>query len=170
VAVTLVLETGSSDNRKREIQMDFVDDFEELIASLTAQFAQVFIDYAGPPTKFRACVNARAKAVAAKFYGVYVVRQRDTGEVLYIGKGGTLGEKGCFKDQDVFRRLKNVKSEKGHYVSADCWFGNLVRERGPIRIDCFSLTPARSPAFIEAALLQAYLNTYKRLPYKNNEL
>ena len=44
-------------------------------------------------------------------YGVYVVRQGKTGEVIYIGKSGTMRQDGSFKPQDLEKRL--VNREKG---------------------------------------------------------
>lgn len=59
---------------------------------------------------FSACTTIHFKEIREKDkYGVYIVRQQDPREVLYIGKGGTVDSQGNFKGQNVPRRLKNVK-------------------------------------------------------------
>lgn len=100
-------------------------------------------------------------------HGVYIVRQRDTREVLYVGKAGTIDSRGQFKDQDIPGRLKNVKRRD---VPANKWFRGLVQQKGPLLIEYIFLSIRKSPAFVEATLLQAYLNEHHRLPYKNKSL
>lgn len=100
-------------------------------------------------------------------YGIYIVRQRDTREVLYIGKSGTIDSRGQFRGQDIPKRLKNVK---GNDIPANKWFQDLSQEKGPFVIEYIFLPPSMSPALIEAVLLQAYLNEHHGLPYRNKSL
>ena len=96
-------------------------------------------------------------------YGAYVVRTRKNGEILYIGKGGTLLQEGDFKEQDLIGRLTKRRGK----ISANEWFSELCRKIGPIEIEYFILSKGEAPAFIEAALLQAYFNEYGHLPIEN---
>jgi hypothetical protein len=97
-------------------------------------------------------------------HGVYVVRQQASREVLYIGKSGTIEQNGSFKGQDIPGRLTNLKGN----ITANQWFKTLVREKGPLTIEYVFLTSVpKSPALVEAVLLQAYLNERSCLPYRN---
>jgi len=145
-----------------------VGPFEDEIASLKKTCGHGSYEYSNPSESFRTCTTLHFRRVKRQErYGVYVVRQRDTQEVLYIGKGGTINLQGQFKGQDVPRRLKNVK---GGDIFADKWFGDLLQEKGPLIIEYIFLPKSKSPAFVEAALIQAYLNEHHRLPYKNRSL
>ena len=142
--------------------------FEDEIASLEKTCKHGAYEYSNPSESFRTCTTSHFKgATWQKRYGVYIVRQRDTQEILYIGKSGTIDSEGRFKGQDIPKRLKNVKEGN---VSSDKWFQDLLQEKGPLVIEYILLSTSRSPAFVEAALLQAYLNEYHRLPYRNKSL
>ena len=72
---------------------------------------------------------------------------------------------GSFKGQDIPGRLRNVK---GKDTTANQWFRTLVGEKGPLIIEYGLLTTVpKSPALIEAVLLQAHLNEHGCLPYRN---
>jgi hypothetical protein len=98
-------------------------------------------------------------------HGVYVIRQKTTGLVLDIGKAGAIMQDGYIKDQDVPRRLKNVK---GGDMNADQWFLDLLDEAGALEIEYVFLGKSPiSPSFAEALLLQAFFNEYGCLPIRN---
>lgn len=145
-----------------------VGSFEDEIALLRKTCEHGFYEYISPLDSFRTCTTWHFRGVRRQEkYGVYIVRQKDTQEVLYIGKGGTIDSQEQFKDQDIPERLKNVKVDS---VSANEWFRNLIQEKGPLAIEYIFLSSSLSPAFVEASLLQAYLNQHHRLPYKNKSL
>jgi hypothetical protein len=145
-----------------------VSPFEDEIDLLKKTYEHGSYEYKNPSDSFKACTNSHFNGVKRKErYGVYVVRHRDTQEVLYIGKGGTIDFQGKFKRQNILKRLRNVKEGN---ISADIWFRNLLQEKGPLIIEYIFLLTSKSPALIEAALLQAYLNEYHCLPYKNKSL
>ena len=145
-----------------------VGSFEDEIALLKKTCEYGSYEYSNPSDSFRSCTTLHFRGVRRQErYGVYVVRQRDNQEVLYIGKSGTIDSQGRFKGQDIPERLKNVK---GGDVSADKWFRDLLREKGPLVIEYVFLSISKSPALVEAALLQAYLNEHHGLPYKNKSL
>lgn len=145
-----------------------VDPFEDEIASLKKTCEHGSYEYSNPSDSFRTCTNLHFRELRQQErYGIYVVRQRDTQEVLYIGKSGTINSQGQFKGQDIPGRLKNVK---GGNASADKWFRDFLQEKGPLVIEYVFLSTSKSPAFVEAALLQAYLNEHHHLPYKNKSL
>ena len=142
--------------------------FEDEIALLKKTCEYGSYEYCNPLDSFRARTTLHFRGVRRlERYGVYVVRQRDTREVLYIGKGGTVDSQGQFKGQDIPQRLKNVKEGN---ISADKWFLDLLQEKGLLVIEYVFLPISKSPAFVEATLLQAYLNEHHRLPYKNKVL
>lgn len=98
---------------------------------------------------------------------MYLVRRQADQSILYVNKGGTVGGDGQFKGQDVPGRLRNVR---GDDVGADQWFRQLLLEAGPLAIEYLILAPPFAPAYVEAALLQAYLVEHKQLPPKNHAL
>ena len=145
-----------------------VGSYEDEIDLLKNTYKHDSYEYRNPSDSFKTCTSSHFKGVTRQErYGVYIVRHRDTQEVLYIGKGGTIDSQGKFKKQNIPTRLKNVKEGN---ISADKWFRNLLQEKGSLIIEYIFLSTSKSPAFVEAALLQAYLNEYHRLPYKNNLL
>jgi hypothetical protein len=100
-------------------------------------------------------------------HGVYIIRQKSTNQVLYIGKGGTINNQGVFERQDIPGRLRNIKSK----ISSNEWFKKLLLEKGVLIIEYLFLNKSPiSPAVVETVLLQAYFNQYGKLPYRNNEL
>ena len=145
-----------------------IEPFKQEIASLKKTHDHGSFEYADCLASFHSCLALHFRNVSRlEKYGVYVVRQRDTGEVLYIGKGGTIDSEGLFKGQDVQGRLANVK---GGDISANKWFADLCQAKGPLVIEYVFLPTSKSPALVEAVLLQAYLNEHHKLPYKNKEL
>jgi len=145
-----------------------IDFFEEELNLLKTTSKWGFFEYRRKSPNFKTCVTNHFKEVVErKRYGIYIVRQLDSKEVLYIGKSGTLDSQGQFKGQDIPKRLKNVKEGN---VSANKWFKDLLQEKGSLIIEYVFLSCTFSPAFIEATLLQAFLNEYHRLPYKNKQL
>jgi len=79
-----------------------VGPFEDEIASLKKTCEHGSYEYGNPPESFRTCTTLHFRSVKRQErYGVYVVRQRETREVLYIGKSGTIDSQGQFKGQDI---------------------------------------------------------------------
>lgn len=143
------------------------DTFERLLHRLKENFRFGSFVYEDHTTRFRGAVSAHFGNGGGKIYGIYIIRKRDTKEVLYIGKGGTLDGQGKFKGQDMPGRLQNVR---GNDIGADRWFRELVQERGALLVEYLVLEAPIAPAYIEASLLQAYLAEHKSLPPKNSSL
>jgi len=109
----------------------------------------------------------------SKSYGVYIIRQRDTNIIIYIGKAGELNEAGQFKNQDLPRRLRNTRDGD---INANRWFKAIVDEYGPITLQYIitsvtelpkSITVTELPKSIESMLLAAYFADYGCLPAEN---
>jgi hypothetical protein len=100
-------------------------------------------------------------------HGVYVVIGKESGQVIYIGKGGTISNNGDYQSQDIKGRLTAERGKK----PADVWFADLVEQYGPITVEYVFLPDQRQScaAYVEACLLQAYLREKGRLPAKNKE-
>ncbi|MBI4522338.1 MAG: hypothetical protein HY695_00855 [Deltaproteobacteria bacterium] len=143
--------------------------FEEEWESLTRKYEHGSFRYEDSSFSARKIIISEFRNVQRQSkYGVYVIRQEATREVLYIGKGGTIDQAGRFKNQDIPNRLANVK---GSNLPADIWFSGLVKEKGPLVIEyVFLASTPESPGLIESFLLQAYLNKLGCLPYRNNAL
>jgi len=94
-----------------------------------------------------------------KGMGVYVVTRQASSDVLYVGKGGELNSEGNPKKQDLFGRLKNSRKVP---------FEDMVSE-GAIVVEYIVLDQMWLPAFVEAALLQAYFTKHHRLPRWNDK-
>jgi hypothetical protein len=141
--------------------------FEVEISNLNKVCEHGSLEYIDSNTSFTSVVTSHFQNIQRNnWHGIYVVRQKTSGEVLYIGKSGTIDRNGGFKGQDIPRRLKNVKNND---VPANEWFRRLFEEKGQLVIEYvfLSATP-QSPTFVESLLLQAYFNEHNFLPYRNN--
>lgn len=144
-----------------------VDAFEDEIDLLQNIYEHGYYEYRNSSESFTTCTKSHFNRVVRQDrYGVYIVRQRNTQEVLYIGKSGTIDSHGKFKKQDIPGRLTNIRGTDNPNVQ----FRNLLQEKGPLKIEYIFLPTSKSPSFVEKSLLQAYLNEYNHLPYKNKEL
>jgi len=141
--------------------------FEDEIDLLKNSYKNDYYEYKNLSERFTTCTRTHFdRVVRQERYGVYIVRQLDTQEVLYIGKSGTIDSYGKFKKQDILGRLTNTRRKD----NSNIWFRNLLQKKGPLKIEYIFLPTLKSPSFVEKALLQAYLNEYNHLPYKNQEL
>jgi len=143
--------------------------FEDEINALKSAHDYNFYEYKDSQECFITCTKLHFNRIMRdNKYGAYLVRQLDTQETLYIGKSGTIDSQGKFKKQlqDIPRRLINVRGN----IPANVWFKKLLQEKGPLKIEYVFLPASKSPSFVEKALLQAHLNEYRCLPYKNIEL
>ena len=59
-------------------------------------------------------VAAQQLGQAGTAYGVYIVRELNDAEILYIGKGGTIGRDGSHLQQDLLKRLTNTPGRLRH--------------------------------------------------------
>lgn len=137
---------------------------EDLLDTWKCQFKHGCFTYDDTTVRFTSVVDAHFGKSSGRAYGVYIIRQRDTWGILYIGKGGTIGGDGQFKGQDVPGRLRNVRGD----IGSDMWFRDLLHAMGPLVVEYLILEPPASPAYAEVVLLQAYLTEHQRLPMKNN--
>jgi hypothetical protein len=66
--------------------------------------------------------------------------------------------------------MKRTHFEKRLQSKSDQWLSSLVKEHGPLVIEyVFLSAKPRSPAFVEAVLLQKYLNDHDgHLPFYNS--
>jgi len=141
------------------------ENIEQIIERLRAISQHGCIEYAGEHD-FRHTVLKHFTCGRA-VYGVYVVRAAKSNEVIYVGKAGTIGREGRFKEQDIPTRLTN---RQGKNMSRKEWFQGLVKHHGRLKIEYLELPAKLSPAFVEAYLLQAYFNDHRRLPEQNGSL
>lgn len=93
------------------------------IAYWKNQFHHGSFAYADSNSNFPEVVAQHFGNASRKVYGAYLIRQRNSEVILYIGKGGTACGDGQFKGQDVPGRLRNVR---GDDVGADHWFRELL--------------------------------------------
>lgn len=101
--------------------------FEEEWESLKKGHEHNSFSYDGPPESIRTVVNQHFHQIQWQGkYGVYIVRRQATGEVLYIGKTGTIQQEGGFKGQDIPGRLTNRQGK----ISREEWFRDLVGKYG----------------------------------------
>ncbi|MEI8280891.1 MAG: hypothetical protein WCG75_00660 [Armatimonadota bacterium] len=140
---------------------------ESLLAQWKSEFRHGSFAYEDLNVNFRKLVAQHFGDSAGKAYGVYLIRQRKSEIILYIGKGGTIRGDGLFKGQDVPGRLRNVR---GDDIGADHWFRELLLEIGPLIVEYLIVETPIAPAYLESTLLQAYLVEHKRLPLKNSAL
>jgi len=139
--------------------------FERVFEEIKHEYQLGSVEYTDPAGTLSSCISAHfAARQAGPYYGVYVVRQQGSKSVLYIGKGGTVRTNGTFKNQDLPGRIRNTKEGS---KNANEWFREILDVYGPIIIEYIVLPVRTCPAFVEAYLLQAFLNDYGNLPPKN---
>lgn len=145
---------------------------ECLLERCKRKFRHGTFSYTDASASFEQQVAEHFGDVVGRVYGVYLIRRRHDRAILYIGKGGTIGADGQFKRQDVPGRLRNVrgKDSRGKDIRSDRSFRELLQEEGPLDIEYVVLALPVTPAYVEVALLQAYLAEYGRLPPRNSEL
>jgi len=138
--------------------------FESLWSTIRSEYHSGSFEYVTPTKPFKTVVTSHFRSVRERNrYGVYIIRQKSTMDVLYVGKGGTIKPNGEFKDQDLPGRLKAERAK----LNSNQWFGNLCNEYGPLVIEYIFLSAKpESPALVEAKLIQVYLNEFGKLPDK----
>lgn len=100
-------------------------------------------------------------------YGVYCIYANSAnGELLYIGKGGTVNADGTLKGQQLRKRLNNKQDKQ----KREKYFVERMKsEHLEILIIKWYILKDSSilPAFLEAMLIQAYFEKNKKLPRWN---
>ena len=125
--------------------------------------------FAGTANEWRSTVAAHFETspLQGPCYGVYVVWQRATDKVIYIGKSGTMCQDGSFKNQGLAKRL--VNREKGQMRQVI--FGERVEKYGELLIEyVVAKDSSMIPGYLEARLLQAYYDEHNQLPPDNASL
>lgn len=107
-------------------------------------------------------------------HGVYVIKNKETGDLIYVGKAGT------FKKGKLVGNLINKTNNRKvpyEFTKKDEFAYNLNLKGGEkyislteLEIDCFVVDKCEfdAPASLESLILQAYLMCYKNLPLANN--
>jgi hypothetical protein len=140
--------------------------FEDVLSALKKEHDCGQFEYTNLSGMFSSVVSSHFMHIKRlNKYGIYIVRQKSTGEVLYIGKSGTIKPEGKFKGQDIPRRLANVKGD----IDANNWFKSLAEEKGDLLIEYVFLNEKpQSPTLVESVLIQSYFNQYGKLPFRNH--
>lgn len=143
--------------------------FEKKLSELKNMYEHGSFEYKDSSTNFTRIVTSHFRTISRKKerYGIYIVRQKNTQEVLYIGESGTFDSEGHLRGQDIPERLKNVKDG---YIPANNWFRDLLKEKGDLLVEYIFLPNSEPPLPIEVALLQSYQSEYNCLPYKNKRV
>lgn len=117
-------------------------------------------------------VSAIAKANdTPNLPGVYIVYAKPDrgGEILYIGKAGTLLNDGTMKNQGILKRM----GTKQNKIPRNRFFKNVMNSRDSdisfAWYVTFDDTHCTLPSLVEAQLLQVYFDHYERLPRYNKE-
>lgn len=124
------------------------------------------ISFGGKSDDWRSAVSSHFKTSSLKrpYYGVYVIYQKSTGKIIYVGKAGTMSQDGSFKDQDLPKRLVNREKDR----SRKDVFGQRVIDYGELIIEYVILkSKSLIPGYLEALLLQAYYDEHNELPIDN---
>ena len=93
--------------------------------------------------------------------GVYII-YNSTGEIVYIGKAGTINQDGTFKKQGLRRRLNN----QHHGMRREDYFISKIEENNldHIIIKWYEVNPRVIPGSAEGMLIQEYFNKHGELP------
>lgn len=103
-------------------------------------------------------------------YGVYRIYANSIkGELLYIGKGGTVHTDGSFDKQPLKKRLNNTQEN----MRRENFFIKKMNEDKQLKalyIEWFIIDEKLFlPAYYEAAFIQDYYSKYSKLPKWNKE-
>lgn len=119
----------------------------------------------------------RKKNWGNPIYGVYIIRNKQTAEILYIGISGTYKKRG-YADQDLPKRLNTGfrRGSKNEKITTYEWIKKMYEEiKGTLLIEYIILPKNEKnnkspiPTYIEALLLQAFVNDNGCLPLKKKE-
>ena len=103
-------------------------------------------------------------------YGVYIFhRNVEDGDILYIGKSGTVLQNGCYKTQGLRDRLNNKQDgmNREEFLRMKMNEDNTIQK---IFIEWYIIDERKYlPGLIEALLLQDYFTQHSCLPIWNNE-
>lgn len=102
-------------------------------------------------------------------YGVYIFHKNvENGDILYIGKGGTILQRGCYRTQNLKSRLNNKQDR----MRRENFLIKKMNEDDDIRqifIEWYIVDQQKYlPSYIEAQLLQDYYSQNSCLPMWNN--
>jgi hypothetical protein len=104
--------------------------------------------------------------------GVYYILRLARGHVdlVYIGKSGTISQKGNFKDQLLKLRLNNKQNGKPR----EQFFKDKIQEEEIDALDIYWFVTFDEkhhdlPAYVEAQIIQRYFEIYGQLPEWNKE-
>lgn len=102
--------------------------------------------------------------------GVYLIYDNlgCTGNIIYIGRSGTINQDGNWRNQGLKTRLTRIQGGLPRWI----FFQNLIQEHYPTGISfkyfiTFNNTNNILPMFAEAELLQAFFNENNLLPKLN---
>lgn len=103
-------------------------------------------------------------------YGVYKIYANSIeGELLYIGKGGTVHTNGDFGKQQLRKRLNQIQEN----MRREDFFIKKINEDKQLKalyIEWFIIDEKRFlPAYYEAALIQDYYSKHSKLPKWNKK-
>lgn len=102
-------------------------------------------------------------------YGVYkICANTPEGEILYIGRSGTLEKDGTYKEQNLRERINNKQCGKKRQI-----FFKEILDSDPsleqLVIEWFIIDEKKVlPAYVEACLMQEYFEKKGKLPCINN--
>lgn len=100
-------------------------------------------------------------------YGTYVI-YNPSGEIIYIGKAGTVKNDGSITKQDIKKRLQNVRDNN---FKGDIYWKIIMEtycyDFITIEYNIYEY-PMFIPAVKECELLAQYFTKYNKLPLLNN--
>jgi hypothetical protein len=107
-------------------------------------------------------------------HGVYVIREKATNDLIYVGKAGTFKKGklvGNLIDGTNNRRFPYQFTNKNEFAyNFNSKSGVKYIPLADLLIDCFVVDKFEfdAPASLESMILQAHLMCYKNLPFANN--
>jgi hypothetical protein len=113
------------------------------------------------------------KNICSGQIGVYIWRNHETNEILYIGMAGKVNQKGKKNSHDLRKRLvaSRRKNNRGKDISTSDYLLKIMRENkiNAIKIQVFYTKIKVAPSYLEAVLLQSYWkkSKYMSLPKFN---
>ena len=92
--------------------MNNIRTFEEELCSLKQKHDFGYFEYASQSIPFKSVVTSHFRNINKDDkHGIYIVRQKSSGKVLYIGKGGTISQDGTFEETRYSTQVKECKRQ-----------------------------------------------------------
>jgi len=117
--------------------------------------------------------NTRIRSFVLDLPGIYIIENLDNLEVWYIGMAGKVNQQGNLGNHTLRKRLRASRYKDpltGRDIATNRYLLDNMRSKNcnQINIHLIHLREGNVPTYVEALLLNAFLQTNRILPIVNN--